>query len=89
MTYKFNGLEYQENITLKDLCEQLNKAEGFKVTAKELNKIVESNKEVLTAQDFLNDISNPSYWKATKPLKESSYYDHAHFKRQEVKRWII
>lgn len=84
MTIKFNGLEYQEDITLKELCEQLNKADGFKISAKTFNVVVESNKKELTAQEILNDVSNPSYWKATNPLKEREYYNYTHLKNRRV-----
>jgi hypothetical protein len=82
MTIKFNGLEYQNDITLKELCEQLNKADGFKMSSNGFNKIVEPNKEEITAEDLINELLNnpgsPSYWKATKPLKEREYYNYRH-----------
>lgn len=88
MTIKFNGLEYQESITLKDLCKQLNKADGFKTSIKNF-KVVEDKKEQ-TAQELideviLNDPSCPSYWRATKPMKERRYYNYAHLKRNKGK----
>lgn len=44
-----------------------------------------SNKKEQTAQELLdeeilNDPSNPSYWKAVKPLKESSYNQYYYSK---------